>query len=53
MWVVYIGREDVAQFETRDEAEIHAYTLNDAYRTNAFRVEFEEFYYEDEDEEDE
>lgn len=44
MWIVYRGNEDVAQFETRKEAEDHARSLNLAYETNIYRVEHEKDY---------
>ncbi len=40
MWVVYKGTEDIVQFETHGEAELHAHTLNDANRTDVFYVKY-------------
>ena len=38
-WKVMLGWEEVAQFETREEAEAHAQSLNEAYRCTGYRVE--------------
>ena len=44
MWIVYKGSEEVAQFETQIEAKNHAANLNEAYRTDAYRVKYEPDY---------